>query len=322
MRVLFCTEGNSRIGFGHVYRCLALAHELKRQGAEPVFDNMTLSLKAEQLVLGAGLSCDAAGYIGPPWEVVVADEHAPRLSIPCAPLVTLLDHTDDIKGRSIPGLKVALMGNPTHDTAVGPEYAILARHITEAKPSPKQYDVTLCFGGADPAGATWLAVEALKGSALKVASLLGPGFKEAERFQKEAPPHVDTYLAPNPAPLFLSSGVVLTSAGMTLWEALHLGCPTIVISQNAREENRARELAARGLCIHMGQPDRFDPWHLAEVIHGLLANDPKRKDMGGRGAALIDGRGIERVARLVFNPPRPVVSPGDTQIVRGGRASL
>ena len=319
MRVLFCTEGNSRIGFGHVYRCIALARELRRQGAEPVFDAMTLSLKAEQLVKVAGFRDELAQ-----WDAVVADEHVPRLAIPCAPLVTLLDHTDDIKGHNIPGLKVALMGNPAPDTAVGPEYAILARHITEAKPSPQQYDVTLCFGGADPAGATWLAAQALRGSALKVAALLGPGFKDAGRFQSEAPLHVDTYLASNPAPLFLSSGVVLTSAGMTLWEALHLGCPTIVISQNAREENRARELAARGLCIHMGQPDRFDPWHLAEVIHGLLANEPKRKDMGGRGAALIDGRGAERVARMVMNAPRPVVSPGDTrtQIVREGGATL
>lgn len=330
MRVLFITEGNSEVGYGHVYRCLALAEELERNSGVAIRFNLPTADKgAGGLVQRYGVVLGLRRHVH--GDVCVVDLHAPEDRSLGEPQITLVDSLDDwIEPRlarkkrgevlgsggyvvaMLPSRKYQFMERPPppgqsrhRHVYYGSDYAILARHILEAKPCRKQYDVTLCFGGADPAGATWLAAEALKDSSLKVVALLGLGFKGRDRFANEYPRFDIPPVASNPGPFFLSSQVALTSGGMTLWEALHLGCPTVVISQNTREEDRVRALAGGGYCIHMGQPDRFDSWHLAEVIQGLLANDPRRAELSARGAALVDGAGAARVARLVLDAPRP-----------------
>jgi UDP-2,4-diacetamido-2,4,6-trideoxy-beta-L-altropyranose hydrolase len=37
MKVVFRTTGGPLVGFGHVRRCLSLAHELRARGADPLF---------------------------------------------------------------------------------------------------------------------------------------------------------------------------------------------------------------------------------------------------------------------------------------------
>ncbi len=259
MRVLFCTEGDARIGFGHVYRSLALAEEIRHtdMAASVMFSILFSQARATKEIRDHGFP------VAHSWpnacDVCVVDRHIPEVPTfkNYGVVVNLVDSTEDIP-PALSGLKVALMGEPTPDTVIGPEYAILRRSITRAKPPQGEpaYDALLSFGGSDPAGATWQAAEALQHSGLRLAALLGPGFSEPERFIRQYGEAMTVHRTTDPAPLMILARVILCSAGMTLWEALHLGIPSIVISQTGREQARARSMAGQGLCLHLGRADQ------------------------------------------------------------------
>ena len=98
----------------------------------------------------------------------------------------------------------------------------------------------------------------------------------------------------------LEADVVVGSGGMSVYEIAALGTPGIVLAQNAREERRMREFARHGTVEYLGLGTEVEEAELAQAVRALLGDVERRRQMSGRGRALVDGLGAKRAAEKVL----------------------
>lgn len=224
--IAFRTTAGKGIGFGHLRRCLTLAHELAVRGFEPRFwlDGDAAAL---EVVRGAGyVAVTVSGEVREPgWSLaqharerpaaLVADSYALdetyfRTLRPAVPLLVI----DDLADRALeadlvqngaldaPTLPYRLgpgpgPGNHMHcRTLFGPAYALLRPSFLELRRGvpfrPAVERVLVTLGGADPAGHTDAVVRHLLGvlsKAVVIEVVLGPLFGTAESLEALAQAH-------------------------------------------------------------------------------------------------------------------------------------
>ncbi len=133
--------------------------------------------------------------------------------------------------------------NNTIDTMYfcGPKYLILRDEFDIFKDKkdlkPEIEDILLIFGGSDPSNHTSNVLEKLNDD-LRVDIVLGPEFKhfdDLDKILKKKPvDNVIVHKEPgNVAELMNNADLVVTSPGLSMFEAVYVGSPVLVISQNA-----------------------------------------------------------------------------------------
>jgi spore coat polysaccharide biosynthesis predicted glycosyltransferase SpsG len=167
--------------------------------------------------------------------------------------------------------------------------------------------VVVSMGAMDPGGLTVPAVEGLaivrgRGTRLSARVLANPTAPVWEKLPgllrrlDFAPPRpVDptgtvTHLA--------EADVAVLAMGVTVYEALACGVPTLVVCRNAGDVAHARALAARGAVVSLGR--EWSDETLARAVADLLADPGRRETMAAAGRALVDGRGAERVTERLL----------------------
>ena len=77
--------------------------------------------------------------------------------------------------------------------------------------------------------------------------------------------------------------------------------PGIVLGQNLREDERMREFAHHGTVEYLGLGTEVDEQAIATAVRSLLADVARRRQMSGRGRALVDGLGASRAAEVILD---------------------
>ena len=123
----------------------------------------------------------------------------------------------------------------------GPKYLILRDEFDIFKNKkdlkPKIEDILLIFGGSDPSNHTTTVLKKLSDD-VRVNIVLGPEFKhfnDLDKILKKKPSdNVVIHKEPgNVAELMYNADLVITSPGLSMFEAVYVGSPVLVISQNA-----------------------------------------------------------------------------------------
>jgi UDP-2,4-diacetamido-2,4,6-trideoxy-beta-L-altropyranose hydrolase len=290
-------DGGTRLGFGHVGRCLALWEEL-----------------AGRAVFNAGD------------ETVVEFLRArgvPTAPAPAAPIV-LLDSAQPTSDQEVcalraAGRRVVLLddlgsGRMAADAVIDPptaaawppatglrlagfEHVLLRREVREAAglsesgevvPEPGE-GVLLSMGGSDPAGLTPALSEALVGADIDTKVARGPGYGGA------AP--VGTLVAPEAFVAALARAALLvTGYGHSLLEAAYLGVPAISVVYRAEHLPHARAFCANGSARVLDMTEGPRPHELAALADRMLGEPERRAKMARRGRELVDGVGAARIA--------------------------
>jgi spore coat polysaccharide biosynthesis predicted glycosyltransferase SpsG/CMP-N-acetylneuraminic acid synthetase len=335
-RVLFRVDGGRELGMGHVYRSLAIAEALRASSRADV----AFLMKAEHRdaivsVSGAGYRVfpvvafpehdfeerliEQVRDFAP--EIVVNDLYAPRLETTYlrglahlgATTVNLVDTPQDLETAEHYEQVIVSVMHDERETPEGfysgPRYAILREHFhgREKELRERAQMVLLTFGGSDPQELTVKAARALAGlpRAIEVVAVAGPAFSCREAFDalqaalerrvpliQEAGGHI--------ADLMLEADLVLCSGGMSVYEIAALGTPGIVLGQNMREDARMRAFAAHGTIEYLGLGTEVEEAALLAATRALLDDFARRRDMSGKGRALVDGLGAMRAAQAVL----------------------
>lgn len=194
----------------------------------------------------------------------------------------------------------------------GPQYAIFPQELSllagrkEHFAAPPPADrILVTTGGADPAGVTELALDALEQlretPPFEVHLVLGPFFGDARRTRIEeriqslpwaeaihSPPHLGREL--------LWADLAIATTGLTKYELALFAVPAVFISLDTIHHTAHQPFAERGTGTDLGPRSSVTSEALAASIERLRGDRELRCEMAANGRALVDGDGAHRVA--------------------------
>ncbi|MBL6935716.1 MAG: UDP-2,4-diacetamido-2,4,6-trideoxy-beta-L-altropyranose hydrolase [Alphaproteobacteria bacterium] len=332
MNILFRADAGIDIGSGHLMRCLGLAQYLQDEGAscsilttavkEPVvarWREEEIDIQEHQARRGspedAAATLAAAATSGAQW--IVADGYDFGLDWQRAAKeggVGLLCF-DDLGGASFAADLVVNQNPGAQDLSydmegdgrvlAGPDYVMLRRDIRRLKreTSSGLPRLLVTFGGYDENNLALAAMRELAGvdadfTATVICAADGRGLEETRAFAASHPDRFRVLPPGDIVSLMAAVDLALCAGGTTALELASLGVPMVLVTVADNQEPGAAALAGAGCARLAGRGVEALP-DAARALSDLLCDAVACGDMGRAGAALVDGDGVERIAKSI-----------------------
>jgi UDP-2,4-diacetamido-2,4,6-trideoxy-beta-L-altropyranose hydrolase len=275
---------------------LALIEAMRARPDWLVVDHYALDRRWEQRV--------RAGVAG----LLVIDDLADRTHAPCL----LLDQNlvADLHSRY-----AGHLAEPSR-LLLGPRYALLrdafarTHELVQPRSRPPRR-VLVNFGGGkdaqDIAGRTLRALQSLGLPGLEIDLVAGDRHAARLRASAAASPGVRVHATlPSLAGLACEADFAIGGCGISAWERLCLGLPSLVVTMAPNQRASARELERLGLVRWLGDHETLDDAALAAGIAAAVASLPD-PDWSSRCLAMVDGKGAERVVAAMAQGAPPAL---------------
>ncbi|MDB5098493.1 MAG: pseudaminic acid biosynthesis-associated protein PseG [Cyanobacteria bacterium RYN_339] len=333
--LLIRVDASATIGLGHETRCRALAAAWAAAGGRVEVVTVGADLLARWDGAGtlmpapAGSSADAAftaaaaRAAGAAW-VVVDGYHFDAtyrvaLKADGPPLLVIDDegrggpYVADLILNQNPGAEVGWYADRPAGCGLllGLDYALLRPEFVRTatkRPAPAHASKLLVsMGGADPHDLTGRVLAALPADPeLEVRVAVGavnPRFEALAALAARCAPRVTLeHPARDMVGLMAWADLAVVAAGSTCWELAAVGVPFAYAVAADNQRGIADFLVHQDAAVSLG-------WHvdatsaaIAPVLAALLADAPRRAELAGRLAHLVDGRGAARVAEAMRDP--------------------
>jgi spore coat polysaccharide biosynthesis predicted glycosyltransferase SpsG len=190
----------------------------------------------------------------------------------------------------------------------GPAYAILEpafARVPRRLPSVvREPRILVSMGGSDPYGLTLQALRALESmsESFHVTIAIGPAFLhdvELRTWLAGARRQYETRREDSLLDLMVNSDLALVSFGTTVYELAAAGLPALALSITEDHAQSAEVFAQHGSLMHLGLFSTISAAQIQSAVRELLNGQQLRLGMAQRGQALVDGKGAERVAKLL-----------------------
>lgn len=319
------------VGVGHAMRCLALAQELQRCGAEVCFicdaDSVPwvrrqieqagmgvttpVVTAAEHLALWRRLGCDAVVF-----DSYLLDQEVYRAARDAGlPTLAVVDQelrgaeADVVLDQNI-GAELDTVDLPAGTRRLaGLDYVMLRDAVVDRRPgSPPRAravevpKVLTVFGGTDVHGASSLALSGLAATRLPFETTVvvaRPQLRRAVENIEMAPGQSVTFIRPtNRLPALMEhADLVVSAAGSAVWEVLCLGVPAGLVCVADNQRPGYERLQRAGVCVGLGHLADLETAPRAHVgaLKTLLTDAARRSRLAEAGWRLVDGLGRRRV---------------------------
>ncbi len=303
--VLFCTAAGGAYGYGHLKRCMTLIDEGSilfegilyiRTGADSEFSGYgDVSSRYTSVS-----TLEEAGSV----DLIFSDQRDTRGRVMRrysrrAPVVSL-----DDRGAGRRFAHTTIFALPTVEgytgNFTGLGYIVLDRAIRDAGMATQRgiiregrTDVVVSFGGADPYNLTGLVTGALNRIGVRPVVVQGPLFTHET-------PDGDYTLADksgNMGEILTRATVLITSFGMTVFEARFLGVPLILLNHSRYHDELAATL--KGGVVNLGYYGTVGEEELSGRLEAALANQHDLRGCADLGPEEIDDRGTERILSVI-----------------------
>jgi spore coat polysaccharide biosynthesis predicted glycosyltransferase SpsG len=319
MRIVFRTEGNHRQGMGDLMGSIALADECAK-GADEVLFLISGGEEAIAAITERGYSYRAAATFE-------AEEPILRAFRPDVILVNKLKSDPAYLQalKHLVGLVVTVDDNgdgarhahlrinvlyPVPGAVTDPRYIALRNEFQEAHKREKTIardvrELLITQGGSDTYGFTPRIIHALEGMRIhpRCTVVLGPAFRhERELAQALKESTLDLTIVRNTrdmAELMCAADLAVTAGGLTMFELLCAGVPSLVVCAERFEIETARRFEEAGAAVNLGFGGDLENERLAQAVDALAGDAPRRAQLSRRGKELVDGRGCERIVELI-----------------------
>lgn len=326
---LFRLDADSQIGTGHLMRCLAIADALRAQGGRCAFACRPLP---------AGLRPRLQAY--PLFELQDDADFWPRLQA-LAPHWLIVDHyaldaefesrartqeckllvLDDLADRRHDADLLLDQGplrraddyrallNADCQLLLGADYALLrpefvSRRKSATGPFRRGF---ISFGGADPAHACLLTLQALTATDwwshcewTLLAGAANPDWPALQQWLAEHPARVTLLRhSDQVADLLATHDFAIGAAGGMMWERCCIGLPTLSIPIADNQQFNDAVIAQFALGERLTLAELVAPERVAAALTRLQAQAETYRQ---RGQALVDGQGLTRLATLLRTP--------------------
>jgi UDP-2,4-diacetamido-2,4,6-trideoxy-beta-L-altropyranose hydrolase len=195
---------------------------------------------------------------------------------------------------------------------LGPSFALLQpvysalRAGVVARTAPVKR-ILVYFGGADIHGMTAKAVAAcgrLGRSGIAVDVVMSSKSAAVDAVRREIEVRANTRLhldLPSLAPLIAAADLAVGASGVTVWERLCLGLPSVIVSVAENQRGVSGALQREGLARWAGHYDELGSDKLFEAVRTAV-DDPSLERWSKNCLLACDGRGTERVVAALTQP--------------------
>jgi UDP-2,4-diacetamido-2,4,6-trideoxy-beta-L-altropyranose hydrolase len=340
-------DASTRIGTGHLMRCLALAQAWKDAGHKTVFatacqnEDLLHRLRDEEfgIHLLARSYPDAgdwdytknilAAYPGA-WVVLDGyhfDDVYQRQVKELGHRLLVVDdmahlkhyYADILLNQNLHAQQLQYSCEPYTRLLLGTRYVLLRREFLVWKDWKREVPevarrVLLTLGGADPENHTLKVIQALAGAevaGLEVTIVMGasnPHMETIGRAIGDSPISVRT--AENPEDMgrvIKWADVAIAAAGVTTWELLFMGTPALFLALADNQESVGLSVSKAGAGLYLGHANAVSRDDICAKLENVANNRALRKDMSAKGRALVDGSGTVRVVNAIKATSQPAL---------------
>lgn len=103
------------------------------------------------------------------------------------------------------------------------------------------------------------------------------------------------------APLFQKADLVLTAGGGTLYELAYLGRPAVAVAKVRHQAANIANFRKAGCVAGIPSVSAQSAQLVANLIRKLISQPAELRRMSRSGLHLVDGRGMERVAKIMLS---------------------
>ncbi|MBI3631444.1 MAG: DUF354 domain-containing protein [Candidatus Staskawiczbacteria bacterium] len=316
-KIVFVVDANSKIGMGHLIRCLALAEELDKKLNCHITFLIRKSVVGRREVLKYGFEVKKR----------LSDENADVIitSLPNieqayskqlkkkTKLLVILDESPKtiffadivVRGTTVP--EFSKRGSDRKiKFLLGPDYVILNDklrkfNLKHKKIKPVVKSVLITVGGGDLNNLTPKIMSALNNfNSIEKMVIVGPTFRKTSSIARYKNYNVK-YSVTNMAELMFSADLAISGGGMTLYELASVGTPTIVLCQTPDQLIEANIFQKKNAIINLGMGKKIDKKNITDCVGTILNNRRKRELMSRVGKKIIDGKGAQRIAKEIIS---------------------
>ncbi len=335
LTVAIRADASSRIGTGHVLRCLGLADELARRGHRVIFITVEAAGHLMEMVRARGYECVALAAaadaredgsltmgvisrLGAAVDWLIVDHYGldsewETLVRPSVRRLLVLDdladrqheadalldpvHSDESAYRGLVPARTRLL--------LGPQYVLLRREFFSRRQTPRVigpvHRILITFGGNDPLNLTGLVLRALAApdfAALRLDVTLGTSNMRLEEVRRQANslPNVTVYVQhPKLSELMEVADLCVGAGGTTTWERCYLGLPTLIAILADNQRDFAAYCNRIGVARLIGEGENLRVEDIRSAVLSAMEDEAWRAACSVTGQALVDGQGIARV---------------------------
>ncbi len=314
------------IGSGHIFRCLALARELRKNKKKVIF---LISNKKNFL--------EHVNYEFP-YFLLKGKTEVQKLK-QCQQtentdvLIIDLGSKNEIYSKKLNNRKTVILddiGNKEIFSSVlingsivnsfhkyqyndkkskvflGTKYMILRKEFLKYR---KKYTIVkkpikkilLTFGGSDDLNLTLKLIPYFFNKKYSITIIIGSSYKHKKKLLRMIE-KCDNFKLENSvnnmAKLLVQQDLVLTSSGITSYELACLGIPCIIFPASKLQNIAAKEISKKGFGINMELRKKYNP-KILDIIDTIKFD--LQKSMYLHGRKIIDGRGLERNTKTILN---------------------
>jgi len=320
--VMILTEGGTKIGLGHITRCLALYEAFTEHDLEPILvingdNNVNEFLRKQKVEYRIENWLEKAELIRD--SVLIIDSYlAPRevystLRKNNNTVVAIDDYNrlqydaHIIVSPTIYGEFLNYKKHPNSVYLLGSKYIILRKEfwsVPSKKINENIRNIMITFGGEDLRNLTPRVLEVLKDMPYTLHVVIGQAFRDTSyipRYRKY--PNIKFYFdlsAEEMLHLMLLSDIAISSCGQTLHELARVGVPTIGVVVAENQKLNAQYFQKFGFLMYAG---KYTDNNLERnILKGLeiLGNYNERKLRSEIGRKLVDGFGAKRIVSEVI----------------------
>ena len=312
------TAAGPRIGFGHLRRCIILAEKMSGF-ADPLFLLGSPNPDSRRLLRSGGYRF-LAGAAGRAWKslalpsAILLDTRicrGPERLISAArkrgvPLVSI----HDLGLNPMPS-DVVIDGSilPGPATYGGTRYMVLDPAYRDLNQKPRKLGKTIRsvfvnLGGGYSTKLLPAVLEGLKlwGRPIRVSAPRGFASWGRKRLRsRDWRPLRFRWELRGPHAALSGADLAITAGGLSAYEALCAGTPTLALSCDSWQQKTVSALARAGACVNLGPGGELDSKSLAALVGQLDRDRVLRRTLSRRGRKTVDGRGAERVSGIIRN---------------------
>ncbi len=328
-------DTETRIGTGHVMRCLALAQAWQDSGGQVGFamaigvPALETRLKSEGIEIfkittqpgsinDAVQTVNLAERMGANWVVVDGyhfdSTYQRKIKDSGHQLMVVddmahLDHyyADIVLNQNIHAESLKYFFESYTKLLLGTKYVLLRREFMKWRGRSREVPdvaskVLVTLGGSDPDNVTLKVIQALqKGGIpdLEVKIVVGPSnphVKSLKDIMLSTPCSMLILEDVNNMPELMAwSDLAVSGGGSTSWELAYMGVPSVVLVVAQDQRVIAEELGKMGVVSNLGWHEQVSSSQVAQAIRQLSLSVKTRKRMASGGQDLIDCEGAERI---------------------------